>query len=87
MEIPAEETVRDLQESLNEKATEVGDRLFTRIALTTALIAALAAATAYIAGERADEALMDQIHAADRWSFYQAKSIKSSVLSAKIETL
>jgi len=87
MENPAEETVRDLQEGLNEKATEVGDSLLTKIALTTALIAAFAAVTGYLAGERADEALVDQIHAADHWSYYQAKSIKSAVLSAKMDLL
>ena len=87
MENPAEENVRDLQENLKERASEARDSFLTSIALTTALIAALAAVTGYLAGERADESLVDQIHAADSWSYYQAKSIKSSVLSAKIETL
>lgn len=87
MENPAEETVSDLQQELKEKATEEKDGFLTRIALTTALIAALAAVTGYLAGERADESLVDQIHAADHWSYYQAKSIKSAVLTAKIETL
>ena len=76
MENPAEETVRDLQEGLSERASEAREGLLTRIALTTALIAALAAVTGYLAGERADEALVDQIHASDQWSYYQAKSIK-----------
>ena len=87
MENPAEETVRDLQEGLNERASEVREGLLTRIALTTALIAALAAVTGYLAGERADEALVDQIHVADHWAHYQAKSIKSTVLTAKVDTL
>jgi hypothetical protein len=87
VENPAEETVNDLEQELKEKASESKDSFLTRIALTTALIAALAAITGYLAGERADESLVDQIHAADHWSYYQAKSIKSSVLSAKIETL
>ena len=87
MENPADETVNDLQQELKEKASEAKDGFLTRIALTTALIAALAAITGYLAGERADESLVDQIHAADRWSYYQAKSIKSAVLAAKMETL
>jgi hypothetical protein len=87
MENPAEETVSDLQEEVKEKATEAKDSFLTRIALTTALIAAFAAVTGYLAAERADESLVDQIHAADSWSFYQAKSIKSAVLASKIETL
>jgi len=87
MENPAEESVRGLQESLNERASEAREALLTRIALTTALIAALAAVTGYLAGEKADEALVDQIQASDHWSFYQAKSIKSAVLGAKTEML
>jgi len=87
MENPADENVLDLQEELKDKATEESDKFITRIALTTALIAALAAVTGYLAGERGDEAMVDQIHASDQWAYYQGKSIKSSVLSAKIETL
>ena len=87
MENPAEESVNDLQQELKEKASEAKDGFLTRIALTTALIAALAAVTGYLAGERADESLVDQIHAADHWSYYQAKSIKSAVLEAKMDTL
>ena len=87
MENPADENVLDLQEELKDKATEESDKFITRIALTTALIAALAAVTGYLAGERGDEAMVDQIHASDQWAYYQAKSIKSSVLSVKVETL
>lgn len=87
MENPADENVMDLQEDLKEKATEEPDKFISKIALTTALIAALAAVTGYLAGERGDEAMVDQIHASDQWSYYQAKSIKSSVTSAKIEIL
>lgn len=87
MENPADDTVNDLQQELKKKASESKDGLLTRIALTTALVAALAAVTGYLAGERADESLVDQIHTADHWSYYQAKSIKSAVLEAKVETL
>ena len=87
MENPAEEAVHDLQEELSERAAEAKDHFLTRIALTTALIAALAAVTGYLAGERADESLVDQIHASDSLSYYQAKSIKSALLSTKMETL
>jgi ParB-like chromosome segregation protein Spo0J len=87
MENPAEESVNDLEQELKERASEAKDGFLTRIALTTALIAALAAVTGYLAGERADESLVDQIHSSDSWSYYQAKSIKSAMLSAKMETL
>jgi len=87
MENPVQETVSDLHKEVQERASEEGGTLLTRIALTTALIAALAAVTGYLAGERADEALIDQIHSSDQWAYYQSKSIKSSVLSAKVETI
>ena len=87
MENPADDTVLDLQEDLTEKAKEESNGFISRIALTTALIAALAAVTGYLAGERGDEAMIDQIHASDQWSYYQAKSIKISLLSAKAELL
>ena len=44
IENPAEESVRDLQESLNKRASEAREALLTRIALTTAL----AAVTGYL---------------------------------------
>jgi hypothetical protein len=87
MENPADENVQDLQTELKDQATEERDAFLTRIALSTALIAALAAVTGYLAGERGDEALVDQIQAGDQWSYYQAKSIKSNVVATKIETL
>jgi hypothetical protein len=35
-------------------------------------------------GEHANEAMMSQIEAADQWSYYQAKSIKSAVVAVKM---
>jgi Domain of unknown function (DUF4337) len=87
MENPADETIQDLHHEIQHHAHEPGGSNLMRVALTTALIAAFAAVTGYLAGERADEALVEQIHSADHWSYYQAKSIKSAVLSAKMETL
>jgi len=87
MENPADETVSDLHREIQEKAKEERGSLLGRIAVSTAVIASLAAVTGYLSGERADQALVDQIHAADHWSYYQAKSIKSAVLSAKIDTV
>lgn len=87
MENESEESIKHLQEELKEKASEARDNFLTRIALTTAIIAALAAITSYLAGERADEALANQIRSSDQWAYYQAKSIKNTVLSSKLEML
>ncbi len=56
-----------------------------RVALTAALTAALAAVAALKAGHTATEAMLAQIDSANRWNFFQAKSIKASVLRGKID--
>jgi hypothetical protein len=57
------------------------------VALSTALFAALAAIASLIAGGQANEAMAAQIRSSDRWSEYQAKSIKAHLLDNKIEVL
>ncbi len=37
-----------------------------------------------LSGQHANEAVMNQIEASDQWNYYQAKSIKASVLDAKM---
>jgi len=54
------------------------------VALSTAILAVLAAITGLLSGKHANEAMMSQIEASDQWSYYQAKSIKASVLEAKM---
>jgi hypothetical protein len=51
------------------------------------LFAALAAIASLIAGGQANEAMAAQIRSSDRWSEYQAKSIKAHLLDDKIEVL
>jgi hypothetical protein len=81
IEVPTEH----LHEAMEEKAEEGGFNL--RVALTSALVAVLAAICALFAGGHANEALVAQIKCSDTWAFYQAKSIKSSMLSNKIEMM
>lgn len=57
------------------------------VALSSALLAGLAAVCSLLAGHHANEAMIDQIQSANRWSYYQAKSIKAAVLGSKIELL
>ena len=63
------------------------DSFIPKVALSTAIIAALAAITALLAGDHANEAMVSQIQASDKWAYYQAKGIKSGVLSTKIALL
>jgi hypothetical protein len=83
-EVPLEH----LHEELHHHATH-GDapRWIMGVALSSALIAGFAAVSALLAGHHANEAMLEQISAANRWSYYQAKSIKKNVVEAKIETL
>ena len=78
-EVPLEE----VQEHLHEHAHEEKSGFISAIALSTAIIAAFAAITSLLAGDHANEAMISQIQSSDQWAFYQAKSIKSAVVTSK----
>ena len=79
IEIPTEH----LHETIKEKAEELlgkdESKLSMYIAICTALMAVIAAIAGLLAGHYSNEALIDQIKSSDRWSFYQAKSIKAEI--------
>ena len=84
IEVPTEQ----LHEHMNEAAEHEGGGGFnTRVALTAAIFAVIAAIGGMFAGHAVNESLILQIKASDTWAFYQAKSIKSSVLGAKVDTI
>lgn len=56
-------------------------------ALSSAVIAVCAAVAALLAGQHANESMIDQIKSSNDWSYYQAKGVKSAVLASKVETL
>ena len=80
-EVPTE----GLSEQINDKAQEENaaeeKKWSFYIAISTALIAVLAAISSLIAGHHSNEALIEQIKASDQWAFYQAKGIKTDILS------
>src|SRR6201984_3360832 len=80
----AEVPLEHLQEQVHHKAEHSRDTWISWVALSTAILAVLAAIAGLLSGQHANEAMMNQIEASDQWSYYQAKSIKSSVLDAKI---
>src|SRR5258706_15165144 len=55
-----------------------------RSATTAAILAAFAAAAGALATSHLTQSTLIRIKANDEWNFYQAKSIKYSVLDAKI---
>jgi len=79
-EIPFEH----LQEQVHHTAQHSGETWISWVALTTAILAVLAAIAGLLSGQHVNEAMMNQIEASDQWNYYQAKSIKASVLDAKM---
>ena len=79
-EVPHE----NLHEEIHHRAEHGGERWISWVALSTAILAVLAAIAGLLSGKHANEAMMSQIESSDQWGYYQAKSIKASVLDAKI---
>jgi hypothetical protein len=82
-EVPTEH----LHEAIREHAEKEGRTWILAVALSTAMLAVFAALTALLAGHHANEAMIEQIRAADQWAYYQAKGIKLAVLESKMELL
>jgi hypothetical protein len=80
-EVPLE----SVHEDIHHHAEHSGQRWTLGVALSTALIAALAAVSSLLAGHHSDEALIEQMKATDQWAHYQAKGIKASILSSRME--
>ena len=82
-EIPLEH----LQEQVEHHAHISRERWISWVALSTAILAAFAAVCGLLAGFHANEAMINEIEAANQWSFYQAKGIKSAVVDTRRELL
>jgi hypothetical protein len=80
----AEVPLENLHEEIHHSAEHSGEKWISWVALSTAILAVLAAIAGLLSGKHANEAMMSQIEASDQWGYYQAKSIKASVLDAKI---
>jgi hypothetical protein len=83
LEVPTEH----LHESMEEKAHEASEKWVSRVALSAAILSVLAAITAMLAGDHANEAMIEQLQASDQWAYYQSKGIKATVLDSKMEVL
>lgn len=93
IEVPTEH----LHEAIHEEAHKAhgpeheahrpGAHWVSAVALSSALLAVLAAVAALLAGHHANEGVLEQIVASNRWSQYQAKSIKATVLQSKVDLL
>ena len=84
IEVPIEKA----QEEIHEHALHgQGPSWNSKVALSSAIFAVFAAVGALLAGHHSNEAMIEQIRASDHWSYYQAKGIKSAILSSKVELL
>jgi hypothetical protein len=79
-EVPLEH----LHEHIKETAEHSREVWISWVALSTAILAVLAAIAGLLSGRHVNEAMINQIEASDHWSYYQAKSIKASLLDAKM---
>ena len=80
-EVPTENT----QEEIHHHAEHSQDKWVMRVALSSAIFVTFAAIASLLAAHNADEAMLEQIRASDQWSFYQAKSIKNTVIKTKTD--
>jgi alpha-galactosidase/6-phospho-beta-glucosidase family protein len=83
IEVPTEE----VQEHILHAAHESREKWTLGVALSSAFLAAFAALGALMAGHHSNEAMIEQIQASDKWSYYQAKGIKAAVLQNKMQIL
>lgn len=82
-EVPTEH----LHEQIHEHAHGSKESWTMGVALSSALLAALAAVASLKAGHFANEAMSSQINSANKWSYFQSKSIKESQLNGKMDIL
>jgi Domain of unknown function (DUF4337) len=82
-EVPLE----TIHEEIHHHAEHAIEPWVLWVALSSALIAAMAAIASLMAGHHANEAVLDQLASSDQWGYYQAKGVKSAVLSSKSELL
>ena len=83
----AEVPTETLQEHIHHSAEHAREKWISQVALSTAILAVFAALAALLSGHHANEAMIEQIHSSDRWSYYQAKGIKAGVLRTKLDML
>ena len=90
-----QETIEELHHERAEHAKDTKEAVWTRwIALTTAILAVFAAISALNAGKYANESLIEknnavlfQAQASDKWSEFQAKSIKGNLAAQTVVLL
>jgi hypothetical protein len=83
----AEVPLESLHEHVQHSAEHSSEPWIEWVALSTAVFAVTASIAGLLSGKCANEAMLSQIAGSDQWNYYQAKSIKTSVLEAKLALL
>jgi hypothetical protein len=79
----ADDALEPVHEDIHHHAHAARERWIAAAAVTTAILAALAAITGSLASHALTLSTRDQIKSNDLWGYYQAKSIKATVVRIK----
>ncbi|HXE52800.1 MAG TPA: DUF4337 domain-containing protein [Tepidisphaeraceae bacterium] len=82
-----EAPLEDVHEEIHHHAEHSRQGWVMGVAVSTAVLAAIAAIASLLSGDNVNEAMIEQIQAADQWNYYQAKGIKSGQLATRIAIL
>jgi hypothetical protein len=77
-----EDATEYISDKIHEEAEEAKSKWILWVALFTAIISVLAAITGMISAHHENESLLSQMKASDEWNLYQAKGIKSEIVTA-----
>lgn len=80
------ERLKEIKEAAEEMSEEK-EKWMMHVALSTAIIAVLAAIAGLFGNHHSNEAVLLQIKASDKWSYYQSKSIKYELEASTAYTL
>ena len=87
IEASTESLEEEIHHQAHSSAQSSKDRWISQVALSSALFAVLAAISALLSNHHSNEAMREEIQASDQWGYYQAKGMKASILSTKLELL
>ncbi len=86
LEDDATEKLKEINEAA-EEMFEQKERWTLHVSLSTAIIAVLAAIAGLIGNHHANEAMLERVAAADKWAYYQSKSIKAEIANSTTQML
>ncbi len=74
-----EPPIEAVHEQIHHAAEHGGERWISGVALSTAVFAAIAAVAIMLSGHYANDATLERIRAADKWSYFNSKGLKKNL--------